>query len=256
MKRLIIGAPFGGWVTHPLATSTIGTYTFRKRAGRLKRLWRYLSTVWYYPRAQAWVSRLQLPSPGICSISPGATDVTDKIISIRAEGVESWGLLAAYAALPCPLAVELNLSCPNTDALSIQSAVEAASDVMSGTSYAHTNQIIAKLGPVRPMEYAARLYDVGVRRFHLCNAMTTPGGSLSGKPLQAFSLWAVEEARKRWGDDVEIIGGGGVTCAADARVFLKAGADRVSVASACFNPFGRSRRLDDIARAIEEFGMP
>ena len=68
MNRLIIGAPFGNWLRFEHTTATLGTYTVHRRAGVLKRIWRFIATVRWYPSMGAWINRLGLPNPGIQSL--------------------------------------------------------------------------------------------------------------------------------------------------------------------------------------------
>jgi dihydroorotate dehydrogenase len=229
VKRVIISAPFGGWFHFAGCTSTRGTYTLEKRAGPVKRLWRVLSTVRYDRRMQSWINRLGLPNPGIHAAPIAPWD----IISVHGFFGSQWETLICAAIERAPLAIELNISCPNV-AHKID-PVEAVFAAKTAGKYGTT--VIAKLPPVRWMEWAAPLYDVGVKHFHACNTIPTPGGGISGKALKPFSLWATQEIKDRWGKDVDVIGGGGITGLADVIDFVNAGADRVSVASMLFSPF-------------------
>jgi hypothetical protein len=56
MHSLIIGAPFGNYITRKGVKSTIGTFTNENRAGILKRIWRVLSTVRYYHKLMLMVN--------------------------------------------------------------------------------------------------------------------------------------------------------------------------------------------------------
>lgn len=229
LNRLIIGAPFGNYLRWPNTTPTLGTYTLHKRAGFLGRLWRILKTVRYYPRAQAWVNKLGLPSPGISSLRESEL-VEKSIISIHGFDAVEWWQLVRLAARLKPQAIEFNISCPNVVSTSIQ-------EVVCALRYAHTYpvQIIAKLAPFRWMEMVDRLYAEGCTCFHLCNTISTPGGGMSGKPLKQYSLWAVEEVRTKY-PKATIIGGGGITDTEDVRDYVQAGANHVAVASMLFNP--------------------
>jgi len=244
LQKLIISAPFGNYVSHPAATPTVGTYTLRFRAGPLVRLWRAARTIRYYRRAGAWINRLGLPNPGVDSLR--GADLSGKVLSVHGLAHSEWALLAEAAALLRPSALELNLSCPNVDAVAIADAVRAYESSREGFA----GPIIAKLSPVRWMDFAVPLFAAGARHFHLCNTIPTPGGGVSGKPLKPFALWAVADVKARWGGAVKVIGGGGVTGPDDARDYLAAGADRVAVGSLCFHPFHRST-LSAIARVLD-----
>lgn len=245
MKRLIISAPFGNLVTHPQATSTVGTYTRHRRAGLWKRLWRVLRTVRYYHRAGAWVNQLGLPNPGIDSLDGKVLPTV--ILSIHGFTGLEWRELAQTAVHLQPLALELNLSCPNVTRLERDQSVQAVAEVVNVYP---AIRVSAKLPPVRWLALARPLYDLGVRRFHLCNTIPTPGGGISGKPLKPYSLWATEEVKHTWGCEVDVTSGGGITCLQDVRDYISAGADRVAVGGMCFNPLNLLK-LGEFARYLE-----
>lgn len=230
MNKLIISGPFGKYFNCPGVTSTVGTYTYRNTSS-VKMAWRALTTVWYYGRLQSWINRLGLPNPDVNKLN--RRDVCDKILSIYGYNEQEWEALASLASLLEPLRVELNLSCPNITKTAIREAIRAAEIarcLLGGI-------VIAKLPPIRWMDFARPLMSVGVNKFHLCNTIPSPGGGLSGKVLKQYSLWAVEEVKQIWGEEVTIIGGGGITEIADIDDYIKAGADHVSVGSMLFNPF-------------------
>jgi dihydroorotate dehydrogenase len=226
MRKLIIGAPFGNYITCPDATSTLGTYTLNPKSGRI---WRSLLSVRYYWRIKSWVNKLGLPNPGIRTLK--REDCINRILSIHGYSYDEWSKLIEFAIDLEPLSLELNLSCPNVTKVAIKEAVEAADLAHKLFGW----RVIAKLAPIRWMDFVHPLVDVGIDWFHLCNTIDTPGGGISGKTLKQYSLWAVEEVRKTY-DMTMIIGGGGVTCVQDAKDYLNAGANQVSVASMLFNP--------------------
>lgn len=253
MYRLIISAPVGNYLSRPWATSTLGTYTLQCRAGALLRAWRVLRTVRPWPRAGAWVNRLGLPNPGIGSLE-GCQDLSGKILSVHGFCREEWIDLSRMVRRLQPLAVEANLSCPNVEQASIIALLDGCYRLQDCGL-----PVIAKLPPVRWMDFARPLYCAGIRAFHLCNTLPTPAGGLSGKPLKPLSLWAVQEVRQTFGESVRIIGGGGVTGPEDAREYLLAGANHVALASGLFTLRWR-RRLqvihDDMRRWVEPDYLP
>jgi dihydroorotate dehydrogenase len=252
VRRLIISAPFGTWArrARDYATPTWGTYTVAKRAGPLKRAWRVLSTVRHWRRAGAWVNRLGLPCPSVYSVGslPAGT-----ILSVHGFSPLEWEALGWYASRLLPHAVELNLSCPNVRADTLSAGVDAVQLVRRS----YTGLLIAKLGPLRPLEWAVRLFhDAQVNHFHLCNTIPGPAGGQSGKYLKPFSLWAVEDVRRVLGRDVVLIGGGGVTGPADVKDYQGAGADHVAVASWLLNPLNWWRLPQLSAAADSILGEP
>jgi dihydroorotate dehydrogenase len=176
----------------------------------------------------------------------------------------------------------LNLSCPNTNRTErcnerpeiipvVEEALPAIKWALGGGLWKdylgeklEQMRIIAKIPPLRWMEYVEPLYEVGVRCFHCCNTIKLggSGGALSGKTLKPYSLWCIEELRKRYGDGDEgkvgggrlrIIGGGGVTYEEDYRDYKRAGADYVAIGSVLLNPlnWGRIRKLIDKINSLE-----
>ncbi len=140
-------------------------------------------------------------------------------------------LTATITATGIQAPIEYNLSCPNVEGSNIQEALAA----MEFALYrGHT--VIAKLGPVQWMPTAKECYKHGIRHFHCCNTIPTPGGGISGKPLKQYSLWCIQDLRQQFGDTIKITGGGGVTRLPDLGDYIIAGANRVSVASMLFNP--------------------
>src|SRR4051812_44252516 len=92
MKRLIISAPFGNYLSFEGATSTVGTFTLSYRGGFWKRLWRVLLTVRYDRRNDSWTNKLGLPNPGLYTVLK--EQIRDKILSIHGFSESEWLLLA------------------------------------------------------------------------------------------------------------------------------------------------------------------
>lgn len=234
MHNLIISAPFGNYLNFPNTTSTLGTYTLEKRAGVIKRWWKIFSTVRYNWSEQSWRNKLGLPCPSVRSLKGPCID---KILSIHGFSEREWYALSERAKELAVEAVEFNLSCPNLDSnIGIERLIEDISGAVKRLLRTGM-KVIAKLAPIRWIEIGKRLWDLGIRCFHLCNTIKTPGGGKSGKPLMQYSLWAIEDFRTMFGEEVELIGGGGVTSAEDVLTYKRAGANRVAIGSCLFNPF-------------------
>lgn len=234
LQRLVIGAPFGNWFRRIGVTSTLGTFTHKHRGNFWYRLWRVLWTCRYSWRMRGWINKLGLPSPALTDyvFANRQRDFSRDVVSIHGfEWAEYRDLLQTVSSMQ-PLAVELNLSCPNVCSdFPRQLVSEALEAVRSGIP------VIAKLAPLHWLPVAEDLIGVGIRCFHCCNTIPCPSGGLSGKVLKKYSMAAVADLRRRWGSLPVIIGGGGVTCLQDVRDYMSAGADHVAVASMLFNPF-------------------
>lgn len=233
LERVIISAPFGNYLTFPGVTSTLGSFTRAKRGGVPRRIWRMLTTVRYYRRPQSWINRLGLPNPGIDAIRARRLPVEGKIISLYGFNKADWNALIFAACHYSHL--ELNLSCPNVE------HTQVVEDVLATVSLFPRDVFIAKLPPLDWFALANPLYDAGIRTFHLCNTIQTPGGGLSGKVLKQYSLWAIREFRQKWGTKVRLIGGGGITSCLDIADYFKAGADHIALGSTLLNPFNHDK---------------
>lgn len=227
MNKIIISAPFGNYLKFPGTTGTLGTFTLNPRSGRL---WRFLKTVRYNRRQQSWINKLRLPNPGIASVH--WQEACASIVSIHGFNKHEWHELIQIAQTKTDW-IELNLSCPN-----VQDQYSTA-DLEMPIRYALQleHPVIAKLPPIKWLERGRMLFNFGIRWFHLCNTIPSPGGGISGKPLKQYSLWAIEEFRKEWGNEVKIIGGGGITNTTDVEDYRSAGADHFSIGSVLLNPW-------------------
>lgn len=224
MKNFLIGAPFGNYITHSKCTSVCGTYTLYKRGGRIKRLYRAITTI--RPMKNGWVNRMGLQNPGIKSIKKFCPD---KIYSIAAIQPEEWDKLIGY--IPKEVGVELNLSCPN---------IEQKTDIEDHQVAACINKfpvVIFKLSPTKEIyNQINRLINLGAQHVHIANTLPTPKGGESGEHLKTFSLEAIKNVRKKH-PNIKIIGGGGIYSVRDVELYKNAGADYFSLATIWFKPW-------------------
>lgn len=235
LRPLVISAPFGNYIQPAGATATLGTFTAAARPGRA---WRIVKTVRYYPRLRAWVNRIGLRNPGIdhltTAVARGRVDPAGKVLSIHGFTAEDWRkLLDAAAALsPRPLAVELNMSCPNVGQIDWPAGLFADA-VATGLP------CIVKTPPINYTLLFEKAMEAGVRAFHCCNTLPVPAGGLSGKPLLPLSLQCIRAVRALAGpaaDELTIIGGGGITGPGDIDRYAQAGATNVAVGTKTMNP--------------------
>lgn len=228
---LIISAPFGNYIQPAGATATLGTFTAQRRPGRL---WRVLKTVRYYPRLRAWVNKIGLRNPGmpwlVERVRAGRVDVSDKIVSIHGFDDDQWYSLIEQAASIKPLAIELNMSCPNVG------QIEWPEDLFERAA-ATGVAVIVKLPPVNYELMAQQAIDAGLRAFHCCNTLPVPAGGLSGKPLKPVALQCIRQLRSGpRGSELLIIGGGGITTPADIDDYAAAGADHFAIGTRAMSP--------------------
>ena len=145
-------------------------------------------------------------------------------------------------------AYELNLSCPNTSAGGIEFGADpgCVSQIIEQCRARTRLPLIAKLSPVLPdiAGVAVVARDAGADGISVVN--TVPGslthddgsqrlghgaGGVSGPALLAIGVRAVSRVLERTGG-MPVIGVGGVTTAADARQYLRAGASLVAIGTA------------------------
>lgn len=240
---LVISAPFGNYVRPRGATPTLGTFTAERRRGRV---WRIILTVRYYRRLGAWVNKIGLRNPGIdwlaARVTAGKIDVSDKIVSIHGFNEDEWRVLLRKAAGLKPLAVELNMSCPNVGHVNWPEWLfdEGRRVERESAAGGALTRVIVKLPPVNYREMFDRATGAGLRWFHCCNTIPVPAGGVSGKPLKPVAIACIGDLMGRCAagvrDDLRIIGGGGITSAGDIEEYAAVGACRFAVGTKVFNP--------------------
>jgi dihydroorotate dehydrogenase (NAD+) catalytic subunit len=216
------------------------------------------------PGVEAWVAD-ELPD----LLATGARVVA----SIWGTSVESYEKAAAMlAGVDGLLAVEVNLSCPNTHAGRAIFAHDAAmtEEVMAATAAAGLPRW-AKLSPntdVVPVAEAARrggaeavtlvntvlgmAIDVRTRRYVLGSA--DRGGGLSGAAIHPVAVRAVHDVHRAM-PDLPIVGVGGVVDGESAAELLLAGASAVQVGTATFaDPKAPAKVLVGLRRWLQREG--
>jgi dihydroorotate dehydrogenase (NAD+) catalytic subunit len=169
-------------------------------------------------------------------------------------------------------AIELNLSCPNTERGGIEFGQdpESAADVVRRVIRETTLPIIAKLTPnvSEPVAVARAVVEAGAGS--LCCGNTLVGmamdsehrrpvigatvAGLSGPALKPIALRVVYQVAGAV--DVPIIGCGGIMTARDAVEYLQAGASAVQVGTATFtNPLAPIEVLEGIEAYCRRHGI-
>ncbi|MFN3168367.1 MAG: hypothetical protein ACE37H_15015 [Phycisphaeraceae bacterium] len=253
LKPLIISAPFGNYIQPAGTTPTLGTFTALRRGGVINRAWRVLLTVRYYRKAKAWVNKIGLRNPGIdwlvAKCASEKIDVSDKLVSIHGFSAEDWYTLLEKTAALKPLAIELNMSCPNVG------HIAWPEDLFERAAAALPGAIVVKVPPVNYDTMVEQAVAAGLRVLHCCNTLPNPGGGMSGKPLMAVALQCIQDLqRKPYFDDLTIIGGGGIYEPADVDAYADLGAKHVAVGTKVMNPkyLFSDAGLDAIQRRAEQ----
>jgi len=232
LQPLILSAPFGNYLQPVGTTPTLGTYTAARRGGRPAAFGRALLTVRYYRRLGAWVNRIGLRNPGIESLSPQPKHgrvVSDCLLSIHGFTANDWYTLLQRVEQLQPMAVELNISCPNVGEISWP-------DDLFQRAVATGVPVIVKIPPVRYQELVAAAAAAEVPWLHATNTLPVAKGGMSGAPLQPIALNVVRWLRIEYGSTFRIIGGGGIRSSQDVAAFAEAGADRFAVGSFAMRP--------------------
>jgi dihydroorotate dehydrogenase (NAD+) catalytic subunit len=176
----------------------------------------------------------------------GAARVIVNVVGFETD--EYAAVIGGLEAVDGITAYELNLSCPNTSAGGIEFGADpqCVRRILEGCRARTRRPLIAKLSPVLPdigaMAVVAR--DAGADGIAVVN--TVPGslthddgrprlghgaGGVSGPALLAIGVRAVSRVLECTGG-MPVIGVGGVSTAADARQYLRAGATLVAIGTA------------------------
>lgn len=205
------------------------------------------------------INAVGLQGPGVRAwlahdLPPLAATGARVVASIWGRSVDDYRRAAELlaAAPPSVVAVEINLSCPNT---------EAGRDLFAH-SPGHTAEVVrataacgrprwAKLSPNtdRLVEVAAAAHTAGAEALTLVNTLMAMaidpgsrrfrlgsgprGGGLSGPAIHPVAVRAVFDAHRAL-PDVPIVGVGGIASGLDAVEMLLAGATAVQVGTATF----------------------
>jgi dihydroorotate dehydrogenase (NAD+) catalytic subunit len=168
------------------------------------------------------------------------------IISITGDSVEDFCFLAEkVATLKSPIALELNLSCPNVDdeGLAFGLKKERIREVIMQCVRMSRFPLIAKLSPFQAIDssFAVTAYKAGVSAISLINtvpamqldihrfrsALGFLSGGMSGPAVKPIALKMVYEISRSV--PIPVIGMGGISCGDDAIEFLMAGASAIGI---------------------------
>lgn len=242
IEAVVISAPFGNYIQPGGTTPTLGTFTLKKRPGRMRQV---IKTLRKDKQTRAWVNKIGLRNPGIDSLIArehrGGVRIADKLVSIHGFDDAEWReLLDRVRRLgdregeSGVLGVELNMSCPN-----VGEEIGGYPDWLFAGAVESGLRVVVKLPPVRYSAMADAAIEAGVRTYHCCNTLPVAGGGMSGKPLMAVALECVEDVAGRLvraGGGGAVIGGGGVETVEDARRYVDAGAQHVALGTRVMHP--------------------
>ncbi|ORM38824.1 diguanylate cyclase [Francisella endosymbiont of Ornithodoros moubata] len=235
LKRIIISPPFGKYLKFKETSNVYGSFTVNRRWGLIKQALKTIRKI----DKNAWCNKIGLRNPGLANANPPKK--AQDIISLAALEIIDWYSFAKTLNLPKFANyknIEINIGCPN--AIIIDFPAELA-PIFAGRN------ISIKMPPTVDHNTKIREYiAVGITIFHLCNTIPTDKGGISGYPLHEYSLPAIKKAREVFGDSITIIGGGGIYTLDDAKKYIEAGADHLSLSSIMFNPIRGKKLVKEI----------
>ena len=187
------------------------------------------------------------------------------IVSISAETVDQFGLMARSLSLPGVAAIEVNVSCPNIEAdgkafaMSQTATAAVVAEVRSATDLPLWTKLTPNTGEIVDIALAAQAsgadavvvantilamgIDVATREPTLGNVM----GGLSGPAIKPIILRMVYQCATQL--DIDVIGCGGIESGEDMAEYLLAGATAVQVGTASFvDPIALVRIEDEFVR--------
>jgi dihydroorotate dehydrogenase (NAD+) catalytic subunit len=217
-----------------------------------------------------------LANPGVVAVTTdhlprllglvGSAQVLVSVVGF--ELADYAGVIRELSDQPGVAAIELNLSCPNTNAGGIEFGADPASveAIVAGCRQATATPLIAKLSPASPdlPTLVRAAVEAGIDGVAVVNTM--PGrlyddiggdrlgngrGGVSGPGLLAIGLQATAMVKESIQGRV-VIGIGGIRSAADARQYLRAGADLVAIGTAAL---ADPRLPERVVRHLERDGV-
>ena len=191
-KNIYISPPFGNYISHRNCISVKGTYTWDKRSGLIKQIIKTLR-----PVPGGWSNAIGFRNPGLRNINN-----YDKTSIYSIAAIDSnW--TPFIQNIPNWVKIEINTGCPNVGLYTIKDK-----EIKQFTG--QFVNISAKLNPKVELDYIKKLYDLGIRIFHLSNTIPTDKGGISGKPLKKVNLPLVEKVSNLLLPNSTIIAGGGI----------------------------------------------
>ena len=187
-----ISPPFGNYIHYRNCTSVKGTYTWDKRSGLIKQIIKTLR-----PVSGGWRNAIGFRNPGL----KNRTNYNRTSVYSIAAIDSNWAPFIEN--IPNWVKIEINTGCPNVGLYTITDE-----EIKQFTG--QFVDISAKLNPKVELDYIRKLYDLGIRTFHLSNTIPTDKGGISGKPLKEINLPLVEKAASLFMPNSAIIAGGGI----------------------------------------------
>ncbi len=215
------------------------------------------------------LNSIGLQNPGVNEfvekIAPIIPRETVRIVSVGGEKVEDF-VEVSKKVEPFADIIEVNLSCPNVRNGGVISSDEALSkEILTACRESVSKPIIAKLSPdldvIAQSEVALKS---GVKIVNIGNSLQGAKfnverglpflkrvvGGLSGPAFLPVLLWKVYQVKSTFGEELNIVGLGGVSSAYDVIEYAIAGASLVSVGSYIMNA---PEKIEELTADVKRF---
>ncbi|MCJ2519352.1 MAG: dihydroorotate dehydrogenase 2 [Candidatus Thermoplasmatota archaeon] len=199
-------------------------------------------------RADGLVNSMGLPSRGAAHVKGQLEPLSLKVplmVSVTGETTDDF-LRVCHELKGVTTHWEMNLSCPNTSTgRTFEEDLESFRELLNGLR-SHPQHLFLKLTPYetergreRTLEMASLAVRRGFKNFTLCNTLAVEDdrlgigrGGLSGRPLFPLALKALRDFNQELGDEISVIGVGGIITGSQAFEMLNAGAKAVELLTA------------------------
>lgn len=215
-----ISPPFGNYIGYKRCIRIRGTFTWERRSGLIMQTLRTLR-----PVRGGWTNKIGFRNPGVVNIKDNCDK--DSIYSIAAIDSD-WSPFIEKA--PQLSKIELNIGCPNVGNYSITD--EDVKRFVDRFIY-----LQVKLSPTVELDYISKLFDLGIKVFHLSNTIPTEKGGISGKQLKEVNLPLVEKVANMRLQGTAIIAGGGIYTPQDVQDYRNVGVTSYSLSTIWFTPW-------------------
>ena len=232
-----INPPFSNYLNLPNTMSIKGSYTLEPRPGLFTQI---IKTLRYSFEYGGWINKIGLRNPGL-NYAIQNYKKGDHIVSIAILNKKE--IPQILNKIPNNMDIELNISCPNAE-------TKMYTDDLSKFLNSNRKWCIIKLSPNSDTELIDNYYKQGFRQFHCSNTIPIDRGGLSGKLIMPFSHFMIKYLKKNY-NDVEIIGGGGITNINDVNKYNHFGANHYSASTVFFCPYLSVKLYLDLIKNLE-----
>ena len=233
-KSIYISPPFGNYISLEGCKSIKGTYTWHPRKGLIRQVIKTLR-----PVRGGWKNSIGFRNRGLSTINKLDYTKTYSISKIKEESKVSWQDF--IERIPAYIPIEINIGCPNVSSITI-------SDEEIKNFTKKLFDISIKVSPNTKTSYIEKLWELGIRKFHLSNTLPIQTYGVSGYPLKKVNLSFVERVAKLDLKHTRLIAGGGIYTIQDVMDYHNAGATDYSLSTIFFTPWKVSKVIRRIRK--------